>query len=268
MSKPKFTTSKSGSKAYFDSLNEYMVNNVLDSKNKFICEHWEKCEKSCDADGRKFYPGQLHHVGPLYDLKRNGKPFRILISGAEYGHESGFVPVGERTSLISDLDPSNPHMNGTLCLLQLLFGRDPDNDMLELEINGKQERILKAFSLANSLLCSGIKDGSSYGAFTAHMHKYCRDHYQKMLEILRPQMIILQGDRSWPFFWERYDIYLNHQEAKIEKIEVCGNPVLVLPLTHPSYQRKAWGGAGYSATKSYLAPAVEKLLGEYDNLFA
>ena len=269
MSEPTLTASNSGSKAYFDSLNEYMNNNVLDSKDEFICKHKEKCEKSCDDDGRKFHPGQLHHVGPLYDLKRNGKPFRILISGAEYGHGPGFVPVGERTSSISDLDNFNQHMKGTLCLLQLLFGRKPDDDTLELAINGKQERILKAFSLANFLLCSGIKNGESRGAYTDDMQENCRDHYQKMLEILQPQMIILQGKRSWSFFWERYEIDLkNSEEPNIEKIEVCGNPILVLPLSHPSYPKRAWGGAGYPATKDYLKPAVTNLLREYDNLFA
>ena len=264
MSKHKFTADPDSSKGFFGILNEYMESNVLQSNNTFICKHKKECEASCQPEGRNFAPGQLHHVGPLYDIKRDGKPFRIMVSGAEYGRMDDPRSVKERTDDIKDLDPTNPHMNGTLCLLQMLFGEEPNNGMLKVDVNDEQHSIFRCFSLANFLLCSAPWEEYSAQAFTKRTLKNCREHYQKTIEILQPQIIVLQGERGREFFWERYDIDLDYRTPRIERIEVCGKNILVLPLCHPSYQRKAWGGAGYKATKEYVKPAVDQLLKEYE----
>lgn len=266
MSEFVFTANQESSAAYFNALNEYMENNVLHPDNGFICKYGEKCEASCRADNREFYPGQLSHVGPLYDLKRDGKPFRVIISGAEYGYPEKPHSLKDRTEVVNNCVPDNPHMRGTLCLLQVLFGEEPDNGALDMTINGKSEKIFHAFSLSNYLLCSGIQNESPTMAFTGHMTKYCRDHYQKTLEILQPQMVILEGGRAWEFFWERYDISLNHRNPAIETIEVGENPILVLPLYHPSYRGKFWGAAGSKALREYVKPAVDELLTKYEKI--
>ena len=157
----------------------------------------------------------MHHVGPLYDIKRDGKPFRIMVSGAEYGRKEGPFSVEERTEVIKDLDPTNPHMNGTLCLLQMLFGEQPNNDILKTNVNDEQHSILRCFSLANFLLCSAPWGEYSAQAFTKKMLKNCSEHYQKTIEILQPQIIVLQGTRAREFFLGRYDIDLNYRTPRI-----------------------------------------------------
>ena len=240
MSKHIFTADIDSSKKLFCELDNYMKENVLNEKDKFICQHEEECASSCRDKDINFYAGQLHHVGPLYDLKRDGKPFRIMISGGEYGKEAGLISVEKRTDIITGLNPGNPHMRGTLCLLQMLLGQEPQNGKLETTIDGESCRILAAFSLANFLLCrAGGKDSTgeedSTGDPTEPMLKNCSNHFQKTIEILQPQMIILQGVRAQQFFRERYDIDLNYANPKIETIKVGGKSILVLPLYHPSY---------------------------------
>jgi len=89
----------------------------------FICEHEKACRESCRPENRDFYPGQLHHVGEYYALERNGKPFRVVISGAEYGDASEHESIKKCTCGIQSCGECippypngklNAHMRGTL----------------------------------------------------------------------------------------------------------------------------------------------------------
>ena len=286
MSKHKFTASKEGSAAYFEALNKYMEGNVLHPDKGFICEHEKACRESCMAD-RKFHPGQLHHVGEYYALERNGKPFRIVISGAEYGDESECVSIEDRTDEITCLQkckPSdwNPHMRGTLILLQLLFGKEPENpsagkEAMSVDVNGRSVNILKTFAMPNFLLCSARKLGDERpiqeSASVDVMQQNCAEHYKETLEALKPQIVILQGDRSYGdrscgFWWNCYEKSMKPKAAEIQHVKVngCETETLILPLYHPSYPQRAWGGKRYAATNDYVRPAVESLLKEYEKI--
>jgi len=283
MGKPAFTASKAGSAAYFNALNEYMEANVLRPDKGFICRHEKACRESCDADNRKFHPGQLHHVGEYYALERNGKPFRVVISGAEYGDESESVSIEDRTDDITCLQKCEPrdwnsHMRGTLILLQLLFGKEPENpkagkSAMSIDVNGRSVNIFKAFSMPNFLLCSARKLGDERpiqeSASVNVMRQNCAEHYKQTLEVLKPQVVILQGDRSHGFWWNCFEKSMNSKAAEVQHIKLngCEKETLVLPLYHPSYQQKAWGGAGYAAINDYVKPAVENLLKEYENIY-
>jgi len=277
MSKPVFTASKAGSTAYFDALNEYMEGKVLDSDGNFKCEHENGCATSCGSKDY-FHYGQLHHVGQFYDLKRDGKPFRIIVSGMEYGKGDIYPrPLEYRTCDVESsclnspfYRPSNPHMKGTMYLLQFLFGREePDDSTVKVKIDEAEICIFKAFSLANFLLCS-----SSNGApFTSAMVKNCEQHYQKTLEKLQPSIVVLQGVRSRGFWWNRYKMDMDWKTAKIQKVKIerCENETLVLPLCHPTQRGKhhgyRWGAVDATAVKCYVKPAVEMLLEEYEKIY-
>jgi len=341
MGKPVFTASKAGSAAYFDALNEYMedpVKGVLHPKDGFICKHEKACRESC-GDDRTFHPGQLHHVGEYYAMERNGKPFRIVISGAEYGDASEHESIKKRTRGIQscgkcippypDDEKLNAHMRGTLFLLQLLFEKGPMNpvvgedavhvdmqirtgqhtgdsstgeevvrvDMIESSVN-----IFKTFSMTNFLLCSARsvskKQEIQRGAYTSTMQEMCQEHYKNALEILKPQIIILQGTRSYGFwsdepygkelswdparesgantndFWREHkakDLSLNPPKIERVKLANCEKETLILPLCHPSqwpfWSPRNWGWAGSWATSRYIKPAVESLLKEYEKIY-
>ncbi|MDD9810491.1 MAG: hypothetical protein OXU71_02065 [Gammaproteobacteria bacterium] len=320
MSKHKFTASKEGSAAYFEALNEYMEANVLDPDIGFRCDNAEKfCKKSCEYAGLKFIPGQLHHIGKYYDLKRDEKPFRIVVSGAEYGDGSENVSLKNRSDEInqfieryisSDLSARhffNQHMWGTLILLQLLFGKEPKNPSKEgggmsIDIKGNLVHVFQAFSLTNFLLCSARSDSGKqqiqHDAYTSIMREMCKEHYKNALEILKPQIIILQGTRSYDFWHDKpyskelnwdpakesqsdsYDFWrehrgkdLNFKPLKIEKVKLanCEKETLILPLCHPSqlpfWSPRNWGSAGRWAIRGYIKPAVENLLKEYEKIY-
>jgi len=282
MGKPVFTASKTGSAAYFNALNEYMEANVLRPDKGFICRHEKACRESCRPENRDFYPGQLHHVGEYYALERNGKPFRIVISGAEYGHPSGNVSVAERTEGINNLIPDQrQHMMGTLFLLKLLFEQPIHEDGVDLstqhsyaEINGGKLPFFQAFSLAHYLLCSARKGGKSEDAYTSDMQMNCQDHFKNALEILKPQIIVLQGIRSRDHgFWEsNYKKSMTFNPPTIEEVQIkgCETKTLVLPLYHPTWRNKRWNSEGESClavVKEYVEPAVENLLKEYENIY-
>jgi len=316
MSKPVFTASKEGSVAYFNALNEYMEGNVLHPDKGFICRHEKACRESCRPENRDFYPGQLHHVGKYYDLERNGKPFRVVISGAEYGETSENVSIECRTSGIHScgncIPPYpegklNAHMRGTLFLLQLLFGKNPANpsegeEAVSVNVSENSVNIFKAFSMANFLLCSARsaskKQEIQRGAYTSVMQEMCKKHYKSALEILKPQIIILQGTRSYGFwndepygkglswdpakvqeantndFWREHktkDMSLNSPKIERVKLANCEKETLILPLCHPSqwpfWSPRNWGWAGSWATRRYIKPAVENLLKEYEKIY-
>ncbi|MDD9854663.1 MAG: hypothetical protein OXU88_00635 [Gammaproteobacteria bacterium] len=272
MSKHKFTASKEGSAAYFEALNKYMKCKVLHPQKGFRCKHEKSCKESCRPE-QDFYPGQLHHVGKYYDLKRNGKPFRIVISGAEYGVAVKSVSVENRTDEINCLIPDkNQHMMGTLFLLQILLGesvKENDNSLSYAKINGEEIPFFQAFSLANFLLCSAVKNGKMQDAYTPTMQENCEEHYRNMLQILQPQIVVLQGVRS-RYFWEsNYRKSMTFDPPKIEKIQIegCENDTLILPLYHPSWwQGKPWYSEECAAVKEYVEPAVENLLKEYEKI--
>ncbi len=247
-----FTANPVTSSSFFQKLNQYMEENVLGENKAHKCNRESDCKHSCEIKNYDFYFGQLHHVGELYDVKRNDKPFRIMVSGGEYGSKES-RSMKQRQGDISLLPkPKNPHMRSTLSVLQILFGQPLNLNDISVNINGKDQSIFTTFALANFLLCTGKKP---HGFATDEMEKNCGHHYKKAIEILKPQIIILQGVRSREFFKNEYDISLNYDNPHVETIKVSDNNVLILPLKQ------------IKSIDSYVKPAVIDLLEKYDQLY-
>src|ERR1051325_9841946 len=104
------------------ALDAYLRLNVL--AGDFICSHYKECRSS---HREVFYEGQLHHVGKYYDLMMEGRPFRVVLVGQEYGHEPSHFDSQARYELIMKVARTkytvrNAHMKGTANALRLLFG--------------------------------------------------------------------------------------------------------------------------------------------------
>ncbi len=161
--------------------------------------------------GGSFFEGQLHHVGPHYDLAVNGVPLRVVVVGQEYGHEPPMCTRQARTEMIMSSDQKqflnhggkrnrererNPHMTGTTSVLRFLAGRELGNDRggEYLDLRGGQVHLFEAFALVNFLLCSAVAaEGSVRGRSTEEMRQNCGGHFRKTVEILEPTVIIAQG---------------------------------------------------------------------------
>ena len=261
----KFTANESKSEGYFKKLNSYMKKNV----------------KGCVYDSGKKLFSTHPSVGECYALKRNGKPFRVLIFGMEVSQpekRKKECNMHDRTKKITSLGKKfNPHMRGTLYTLQLLFGLNLSYEELEMPINKNKKRILGAFALSNSIL------------YNTKEEKFRKDgvkHFKRTIEILEPQIIILQGgkpERSFndAFFngskrgdENRYNE--NMDKAHIDTIKINDKPVLSLSLYHPSnrlYKRPPnkpynyrYGQKNPHNAKNYVKPAIRKLLEKYNEL--
>jgi hypothetical protein len=221
-------------KAYFDQ--EVMVD------RKLICAGHCECKSSARRKGLDFYHGQLHHVGPHYDLEVGGRPMRIVIVGQEYGHGPSLVDLDRRHEMIGKSandrwGARKLHMKGTTTLLRLVHGRVPREDRegewLSLD-SGPRLHLFGGFALVNYFLCTAVPPNTTNGKATPQMLKNCAKHFRKTIAILEPTLLIVQGHgvrrslaRAYPSCpWNGRDNY--------ENLDLAGIRATVLTFYHPS----------------------------------
>ncbi len=254
------------------ALDAYFRRAVLD-RDTFRCHHAADCRGSHPG---RFLEGQLHHVGPHYDLTVNGVPRRIVVVGQEYGHGREHVSLRERSDMIcgfahrhrfkkKDGFPArNPHMRGTTSLLRLLFGRGLRTDYAGefIDLAGESVHIFEAFALLNFLLCSAVtKPGSAGfrggqpGCSTRVMRTNCAEHVRKALEILEPTVVVAQGRavRRWlDMVWDAVEPA--HRTLPLERVRLGDRSMLLASFAHPSAPtRDNWGA---NASQPYLRKTV------------
>jgi len=250
------------------ALQAYMDANVL-SPSGFCCASQDACRGSLKP-GVEMAEGQLSHLGHHYDLKRYGKPLRIVVVGQECGSGNPNVSLQARYNQIHDMSglsrryyrtqdhkARNPHMRGTTSALRLAFekglGTDWDDEFVETA-EGDRFHIFDAFALVNVLLCGAHRPGSSNGASTEVMQQNCLKHFAATLSILEPTLLVLQGRevQKWvaPVLGMMEDITPHLARASLK-----GADPLVCRFSHPS----AHGGLswGNRLDASYLVEVVE-----------
>jgi hypothetical protein len=264
-----FTSDPAATAHRIDALDRYMAETVVDSAS-FRCAAYQACRASHPG---KFFEGQLHHVGAHYDLALNGRPFRIVVVGQEYGNGPARVSretrshdviilTGQRRRFTTDgqYPARNPHMRGTTSLLRLLFGRLPGTDYTGelLALGGSSVHVFEAFALTNFLLCSAIDAdesgvGSKRGKSTATMQRQCACHFAAAMKILEPTVVVAQGKgvRKW------MSIVIDHAmpiSENLERVRIGDHGCLVATFTHPSVPSAMnWGT---DARRPYLLEVV------------
>jgi hypothetical protein len=274
----KIETDKITTKKRFKKLEQYMDKNVL-CDNKFICSHYRECKISHTEKSptHKFYEGQLNHIGKNYDLIFNNKELRIMIVSQEFGHGDKCFTLGTRYEWFKedwdkpeDSKKYNRHLRGTASALRLLFGKslgvDFKSEWLKFD-NGEQCHIFDAFALVNYLLCSAIKEKdnkkeSNRGYSTREMKDNCLEHFRKTLEILQPNVIIVQGKVIWNWIKRSFDDIKPFQKSKIiYQVDINNNEAYVASFTHPSAPNSlynwGWVGAGYLLKT--VKPTIKKI---------
>ena len=270
---PKWTCNENEAKNLFDELNRYMQKEVFDGKFKDTI-----------PDGLKGVPEevldiQLPHVGINYAMKRNGKPFRVAIFGIEPGArglgDSGNWDMKVKREITEDFNEKlytgfNPHMKGTLHTLQLLFGLPVDGDSREIEIDGGRKcKIFDAFCLSNARLYRETSESSdeSTGSIADEIWTNCERHIKKTIEIIQPQIIILQGDPTAALFNSVFEDQIE-KRGEVYNYKINNKPILVLWLYHPHQQK---GSRIYVSSpekaKEYLSPKISELLQKYEEIW-
>ena len=201
------------------NMEQYLRENVLDEVHgRFLCRSADACKGSHSGI---FYEGQLHHLGRFYDIAIDGKPFRTVVVGQEYGGEPNHFScanryqdifencgLGARFTNSEGYPPRNPHMKGTTSALRLVFGAPLGVDHASefLSIQGQRQHIFDAFALVNYLLCSAMRRGEgSRGAATHRMKENCRCHFREVMKILEPVIVIVQGKGYWDYMKSSFD---------------------------------------------------------------
>jgi len=259
------------SQAIAGELSAYLGGHVVDG-DSFICRYAKDCKASSKA--KHFYEGQAHHVGRHYDLTYEGRPWRIVVCGQENGrpieHQSmddryrQVVGSGqERFMATSGFRTRNPHMKGTTSLLRLWFGLGLGKDYRDefIRVNDEKVHIFDAFSLVNFLMCTAT-DGGNKGKSTGTMQYYCGGHFKQIINILKPTLLVCQGDRVSQWVREAYGVIrIRPQEGRISTSTL---ETRVLEFSHPA----AWGEKnwGWNDTTPYLLargePAVTRVRDE------
>ncbi len=262
---PEFSSDSQRSKIRASALQDYFARNVLNG-DQFVCPYAADCRASHPTN---FYEGQLHHVGKNFDLIRNGRPFRIVVCGQEYGQpilhqtlEKRYrqVAVGSgqerRFSRTPGYRTRNPHMKGTTSLLRLLFerGLGKNHEGEFIRVNGAETHLFDAFALVNFLLCSATAGGKK-GDSTPIMRKNCGRHFQAAITILQPTILVCQGAgvANWLKTASAFDVRpIGAGRGRIQKGEL---DIQVLEFTHPAARgNNNWG---WNDRTPYLLGTVE-----------
>ena len=222
---------------------QYLSNNVLG--DNFVCQHYNAYKSSHPG---AFYEGQLHHIGKHYGVTLNGSPLRVVVVGQEYGHPPARVDLRDRYAMIigsglgsrftkqQGYEVRNPHMKGTTSALRLIFGipLGTDHNSEFLLIEGKRVHIFDAFALVNYLLCSAVPEGTRNGKATPTMMSHCRGHFRKVMHILEPSVIIVQGKGFWQKSIRNSFDSVSQVSDFVYKAKLASKESFIAAFSHPS----------------------------------
>jgi len=269
---PEYKVDVGADKRFREELEKYMSDNIWNKEYDTSCKNYGFCKKSCEAVGRGFGYGQLPHVGENYALKRNGKDFRLAVSAAEVGARYSYQSICDRTGEITKCGCANaklnPHMRGTLYVLQMMFQVERNLSMRKVKIGEQDANVFSAFALPNFLLCSAPFGDYESGAYTETMRANCARHFHETLRILKPNVLITLGSRPHEYFRAYHGIDVDCQNPKFHEITVGdldnpvaqGHDILMLSLYHPAYYRE-WSNANIDGK---IKCGIDELLAKYD----
>jgi hypothetical protein len=261
---PVFHSDTKHSQAIANELSVYLKGHVFDG-DSFTCCHARDCKASSKA--KHFYEGQAHHVGRHYDLTCEGRPWRIVVCGQENGGPTEHQLMDDRYRQIAvgsgqksrftatpGFRTRNPHMKGTTSLLRLWLGRGLGKEYGDefIRVNQEKVHIFEAFSLVNFLMCTATDRGRK-GKSTDAMQYHCGGHFKKVINILKPTLLVCQGDRVSQ--WVRETCGVTRVGPQEGRIRTSTLDTRVLEFSHPA----AWGEKnwGWNDRTPYLLETVE-----------
>jgi hypothetical protein len=184
-----------------------------------------------------------------------------MVVGQEFGHRENFLTLNENydektvCGKIRQYNQRNNHMKGITDVLRLLFrkylGTDSDSEYLTFS-NGKSCHLFDTFFLVNYLLCSALKkDKGRSGNSISVMKTNCQQHFRKVLEILEPNIIIVQDKSLWrPVVKSFENIKYLSWRYPVGQAVINGKTVLIALFLHPSARNGLnWGANAYFGYK-------------------
>lgn len=222
-----------------------------DHSADFRCATCEECKESLhlSAEG-VFNTGSWPYVGSEYgQAVIGGRSRRILFVGMERGGADEPTDFNDTQQMFryftTHPNRNNKHLRGVKKIVDALLGPDGDPRYVR-------------FALTNAVKCCKISEYQKSES-TPIMIDNCQRHLSGELEVLKPHLIITQGDDP------RYTIRKILAEWSIVKewnepnshAAVLETPAyIVLETRHPSYTN--WGGGDDVSLPETLREAIEE----------
>lgn len=246
----------------------------------FVCKSFADCQSSISNPVVDFHAGQMSHVGEHYDLIDDGHDLRIVVVGQESGTDKPYVDLADRRQQIvtasgwnlrysrSEGPIRNPHMRGTTSALRYVLGVEGDShasEFLDLA-SGERVHMFDAFSLVNVLLCSAHEKGKR-GRSTTRMRKNCFTHFKNTLQLLEPNVLVIQGLGVWKWIRGIFEGPGDRITENLVRMRLNGNDVYIATFTHPSMRGdRQWGrGNAPPYLVQTVAPALKRVRAEIRN---
>ena len=238
---------------------------------EFNCLHLGACREA--AGDRELVLGAEAHIG-----RRYGDPFRIVVVSMDTGGGAGLKRgecLEERRKNVESVvkGKANPHMNGTVELLEHILDSDSD-----------AENVLERYAMTNAAKCAGKDDDKS--RMPDPLYKNCLEYAKEELKILRPELVVTQGTLVRSVLGKTASVDRNQLESLVQDIHYPSDlPVttwvvavgteylrwwnagderaLVLQTPHPSARQGQWQRF-VRLSLPILAPLVRRLLGAAD----
>jgi hypothetical protein len=240
-------------------LESYLAVNVYNPGEGFVCGSALTCRLSAERRGASFYEAQGHMVGPCYDIRADGEPYRVLIVPMETGEPKQHRTVDERTNDVLDsaivgFRQRNQHMQGVTFALRLAFGHPVDEDIERIQFaDGSSVHLFEAYAMTNLLLCSAVTEGTTKSQSTTVMKQSCSRHLRATIGILQPTLVISQGAG----LGNTLRATLGVTEWNTPYIATCnldGNRFVWVSLKHPS--RGNWHSLECWYLHAVVVPAI------------
>lgn len=214
------------------------------------CGKIDECQKYAGVQGLR--PGTEPHIGTNY-----GTTPRIVIVSLDAGGEDWLSEdIEARTASLERVqtvdDAGNPHMRGTFEFASLLASRLPDASLP-----------MPRVALLNSCRCRAT-DGTM-NQLPRLVHNNCLSHVEHELEILKPDIVWLQGAILRDYFFSKIEpldpadssvqhatsiachaaVSITEAEraealAKIGRLASCSSRPLIIYTCHPSARYGLW----------------------------
>ena len=257
---PVIEVNMAATRARLRKLSDYVTENLL-ADGDFLCTHHAACLTS-PHPGDDFREGTMSHVGRRFDLRRNGRPLRIVVVGQESGRpqnpalqklvdlDARYRQVHDRAGLqrryytAPDAPGRNPHMRGTTSALRVLLGKGLGIDFggeCVQPVKGRPFHVFDGFALVNRLLCSAGPCGTSQGRPTRTMFRNCAQHFAVTMAILQPTLVITQGSAVTKWV-EPVLVPGKAHGDHLHEAHLGEHRMLVCTFSHPSARGAArWG---------------------------
>lgn len=265
-----------------EDLERYYSDNVLRG-NSFVCPSFAACSQSIN-DHIDFYEGQLSHVGSRYDLFKDHRPLRIVVSGLDYGHPPRKVNMSDRRTMIVDYagvkhpfyaagskkkQRTSQGRGTSLILKRILLGSESlagrgfanqDTEFLESP-QDPQSHMFNMYAQVNFLLCSAVAD-QRQSRSSKLMRSSCAEHYWETLKILQPTILVVQGKGRFRGVVDELGIRTNWERETETwgRFRGDGLEFVTCDFTHPSARSKGWVTPNQQYFQSHVAPTMDTVL--------